>query len=287
MKRNIFIALVAIAGFLAWTGMFAVDERKQVLITQFGNPVREITTPGLHFKIPIVHEAIEFDRRILSYDANPIDAPLNDQRLVTLDYFARFRIADMEEFYKATGGFFGNGIQRLQTVMDSASREVFGKTGFESILSNERVNLMQEFQGLVTNQMKSFGVDVVDVRVKRIDLPQENEDAVYRRMRSEREKEAREARAQGAEEAQGIRARAERERTVLLAEAERDAEQIRAKGDREGLRIVNEAARADEEFYKFWLSMQAYQKALQGNNTTMVLSPDSDFFDYFSDERKR
>lgn len=287
MMKRIFAGVLVLGGLLAWTSLFTIDERQQVLITQFGNPVRVIKEPGLQVKVPFIQEAIAFDKRILSYDASPIDAPLNDKRVVTLDYFARYRIADPEQFYKATGGQFGRAIGRLQTVMDSDSREVFGRAGFETILSNERVAMMQEFQSKVSAQMKAFGIDVVDVRVKRVDLPQENETAVYNRMRSEREKEAREARAQGGEEAQGIRSRAEREKTVLLAEAERDAEVIRAKGDQEALRIINEAAAADQEFYKFWLSMQAYQKALKGSNTTMVMSPDSDFFDYFTDETKR
>ncbi len=274
-------AIAVLALFLVADALFTVHQTKQALVLQFGNPVRVVREPGLNLKLPIIQQVEYFERRVLGFDAAPVELILGDQRRLVVDAFARYRITDALRFRQTAGteeAFLG----RLSPIVISALRNVLGETSLFELLSADRRALMERIREQTNAKLQPFGVEVVDVRIKRADLPPENMDAVFRRMRSERLREANELRAQGAEIAQRIRARADRERTVLLAEAKRDAEILRGQGDAEAIQIFAEAAGQDPEFYAFYRSMQAYLEALTDDTTSYVLSPASEFFRFFS-----
>ena len=281
--RALMIALGVVAAvglFLLANALFTVHQTKQALVLQFGNPVRVVKEPGLNIKIPIIQQVEYFERRVLDFDAAPVELILGDQRRLVVDAFARYRIDDPLRFRQTVGteqAFVG----RLSPIVISALRNVLGETSLFELLSADRRELMERIREQTNSRLAGFGVEVVDVRIKRADLPPENMEAVFRRMRAERLREANELRAQGNEIAQRIRARADRERTVLLAEAERDAQILRGEGDAEAIRIFAEAAGEDPEFYAFYRSMQAYLQALSDDTTSYVLSPASEFFRFF------
>jgi membrane protease subunit HflC len=259
---------VVAALFLVANTFFTVHQTQQVLITQFGQPIRTISQPGLHAKIPLIQTVIAFDRRLLDYEGPPEEVILGDQRRLIVDSFTRFRIDDPLLFFQTVGQFETGVRARLNSIVSSAL----------AVLSAERGRIMAEIRRQVNEEGRRFGIIVEDVRIRRADLPDENTQAILARMQSERERVAREARAEGAEHAQRIRAGAERERTVLLAEAEARANILRGQGEQEAIRIFADAFQRDPEFFAFWRTMQAYRDGIAEGGARLVLSPDSEFF---------
>ena len=283
MNQRILIGLgvlVALTVFLLASALFTVHQTRQALVLQFGNPVRVIEQPGLNIKVPFIQQVEYFERRVLDFDAGSVELVLGDQRRLVVDAFARYRIVDPLRFRQSVGSevaFRG----RLEPITFSALRSVLGEVSLFTILSEERARLMNRIAAEANRALQQFGVEVIDVRIKRADLPQENQEAIFLRMQTEREREARELRAQGEEIAQRIRARADRERRVLIAEAQRESEQIRGRGDAIAIATFAEAFGQDPAFFGFYRSMQAYRSALADEATSFVLSPDSDFFRFF------
>lgn len=280
MSGKGFLALIlaAVVGFLGYFSLFQVYETEQAIVLAFGEPKETITTPGLHVKVPW-YSVIFLERRILNLDVPPEEVVASDQKRLVVDAFARFRIADPLRVYQRVGDESG-ARNRLATIVRSKLREVLARQTFATMLSPERANLMLEIRDGANQAAAELGVDIVDVRIKRVDLPVANSQAIYRRMETERQQEAAEVRAQGEEEKLRIRSAAERDRTILIAEAERQANILRGEGEGESVRIFAEAFGKDEEFFAFYRSMQAYRKALGKDDTTMVLSPDSEFFKF-------
>lgn len=284
-RTGIILIGLAIATFLvAASSAYIVRETEQVLVLRFGKPVgAPIVDPGLHFKVPFVDTAQFFDKRVLDFDATQQEIPTADQKQLVVNAFARYRITEPLEFFKSVGTEV-NMEQRFNSLINSALRRVLGEVELTVVLTPERARLMEEFTRIVAEEAAGFGVEVVDVRIKRIDLPQENSDAIFQRMRTQREQEARLVRAEGEKEAKRIQAEADKRERVITAEAQREAEILRGEGDAEAQRLYNEAYGQNVEFFDFWRSMQAMQKGLSGDTTTYVGPPDSDFFRFFRDE---
>jgi membrane protease subunit HflC len=283
MKRGRLIAIgvgLLILLILVLSSTYKVRQFEQALLLQLGKPVTVKTEPGLYVKWPFMQNVEMFDKRILDYDVPVEEVITSDRKRLVVDTFARYRIVDPLKFFQSVGteSVVRN---RLGAILNARTREVLGRVPLITVVSGERAGLMSSIAALVNQEARSFGVDVIDVRIKRADLPQENSQAIYLRMQTEREREARGYRAQGAEMAQRIRASAERERTVILAEAERDAQFLRGEGDAEAIRIFAEAFNQDPDFFAFYRSMEAYRKSLNKDDTTMVLSPESEFFEFF------
>jgi membrane protease subunit HflC len=285
MSRAVLIVLailIAVIGLLGVSAFFTVDERQQALVLRFGDPQREVKDPGIHLKMPFVDNVIYLDKRILDYDAPPEEMIFADKKRLVVDAFTRFKIVDPLLFVQSSTTEAAARLT-LGNYVNSALRKVLGEVELLAVLSKDRATLMVDIRGLVNDNAKRLGIEIVDVRIKRADLPDANSQAVYHRMKSEREREAREARAKGDEQSQKIRADAERQRTVLLAEANKRANILRGEGDAIRNRVFAEAYRRDPEFFAFYRSLEAYKLALSSNDTTMVLSPDSEFFRYFND----
>lgn len=272
------VILVAIILLLAST--YKVKEWQQAILLQFGEPRVVRDKAGLYFKTPFVQNVEYFDKRVLGYDAPSEEVILGDQKRLVVDAFLRYRIRDPLLFFQSVGNE-EVAKNRLGAILNASIRQVLGKVPLVTVLSGERATLMREIRTLVNRASTGFGVDVIDVRIRRADLPEENSQAIFRRMETEREREAKEFRAQGEQESQIIRSRADRERTVLLAEAERDATITRGEGDALASKIFADAFQRDPEFYGFYRSLQAYSLAMKQGDTTMVLTPDSEFFRYF------
>ena len=271
---------VAAVIFILYSALFTVQQTQQALVLQFGNPVRVISEPGLNIKVPFIQNVEFFERRVLPFDAGAVELVLGDQRRLVVDTFARYRITDPLRFRQSVGTeeqFRG----RLEPITFSALRSVLGEVSLFTILSDERAALMDRIADEANTALRQFGVEVVDVRIKRADLPTENQQAIFLRMQTERDREARELRAQGAEIATRIRSRADRERRVLIAEAERESEQIRGRGDAVAISTFADAFGQDADFFGFYRSMQAYRNSLADEATSFVLEPDSEFFRYF------
>ncbi len=290
MKNNVMkpIALfvVAIGLIVGSQAVFTVDETEQVLVLQFGNPVNVISKPGLKFKIPFIQNLKYIDKRILDVDPEPEELLLADQKRLVVDTFLRYKISDPLLFYKTLTTEVA-ARRRLQEQVNSSLRSNLGKVTLQQVLSPEREAVMLSIREEVNRDVERLGLSVTDVQVVRADLPEETSQAIYARMVSERQREAAEARAQGQELAQQIRSKAERERTVILAEAEKRAQIIRGQGDEKAIEIYANAYNKDKEFYSFTRSLEAYRKSLKGNDTTLLLSPDSEFFDYFKQQKKK
>ncbi|WP_300297105.1 protease modulator HflC [Ferrovibrio sp.] len=275
----IVIVLVA-AGFLVKASLFTVHQAQQALVVQFGDPRRVISEPGLNVKIPLIQDVVYFDKRILGLDAQPEEILTTDQRRLVVDSFVRYRITNPLLFYQTVRNELGlRG--RLAPSVANAFRGAFGKLDAATIISGDRPSAMQQVTNTLQEDSRRLGIELVDVRIKRADFPDTIGQAIFRRMQTERQREANEQRATGFELAEKIRAEAERQRTILLADARRRSEILRGEGDAERTKIFAEAANKDPEFYGFYRSLQAYTKALQQSDTTMVLSPDSEFFRYF------
>jgi membrane protease subunit HflC len=279
-KLAILGAVVIVLGFVLSQSLFIVRETEQALVLQFGEPRQVIQEPGLQLKIPFIQQVQFYEKRVLSVDPPVEQVILADQRRLDVDSFVRYRIVDPLLFFQTVTDENG-AQQRITTVTISSLRRVLGNATQLEVLSEERADLMNQIQQAVETSTDQFGVSIVDVRIGRADVPEGTVQSVYDRMRSEREREAAEFRAQGFEQAQQIRSRAERERTVILAEAQRESQIIRGRGDAEAIRIAAEAYDQDADFFNFYRTLQAYRNSLQAEDTTMVLSPTGDFFRYF------
>lgn len=285
MRRSTFILpVLVVLGALALSSVFIVDERQKALVLQFGRVVSVKEDPGLAFKIPLIQEVVRYDDRILSRDVDPLEVtPLDDRRLV-VDAFARYRIVDLNQFREAVGtGGEASAARRLDSILRAETREVLGSVSSNDILSSDRAALMLKIRNGAIAEARALGLEVIDVRLKRTDLPRENLDATFSRMRAEREREATDERARGQEAAQRIRAQADRTVVELVSDANRQSEIIRGEADAERNAIFAEAYGADAEFFEFYRSLAAYQGALKEGNSTLVLSPDNEFFDYLKD----
>ena len=278
------IGLIAllVAGALVWSSLVIVDETEQALVLQFGEPIRVEREPGLKFKLPFVQNVSYFDRRVLDLDSPVQEIIAADQERLVVDTFARFRITDPLAFFQTVGSVAG-AQSRLATVLNSATRRVLGEVPYITIVRDDRGSLMSRIREQVNREADDFGMEIVDVRIRRADLPEANSQAIFQRMQTEREREATDIRAQGEEAAQRIRSRADREVTVIVADATREGEQIRGEGDAERTRIFADAFGRDPEFFSFYRSMQAYEAGFS-TGASLVISPDSDFFRYFGDQ---
>lgn len=282
MNRALILAVVAAVGLVvASSTLFTVHQTQQVLITQFGQPIRVIREPGLQAKVPFIQSVIAFDRRLLDFDAPGEEVILGDQRRLIVDSFTRYRITDPLLYFQTVGATEAGIRARLNSIVQSSLRRVLGNEPLLSVLSTDRARIMGTIRSQVNEEARRFGIEVTDVRIRRADLPDENTQAILNRMQSERERVAREARAEGAEVAAQVRARADRERTVLIAEAQAQADILRGQGENDAIRIFAEAFQRDPQFFHFWRSMQAYREAFGEGETRLLLSPDSEFFRFF------
>lgn len=295
---GVFTALILLFGF---NSFFIVSQVEQALVLEFGRPVRIETTPGLKFKLPFMQEAKHFDNRLLELDTQTKQMITADKKTILLDAFVRYRIKDPLKFYQTVSDEFGMRRQ-LSPIIESNIKNIVRSVSLDQLLSSKRSEIMAEIRNRVNQRiseegkvdpetgeagasdyMHGFGIEVVDVRVKRVDLPPENSEAIFRRMQTERQREAKEIRASGAEQALKIRSSADRQRVELLAEARKKAEQIRGEGDAEATKIFADAFGRDPAFFEFYRSMQAYRNVIRAGDTTMVLSPDSEFLRYLED----
>ncbi|MGE0746639.1 MAG: protease modulator HflC [Rhodospirillales bacterium] len=283
MSRNrltILGIVIIVLGILAFSSLFTVYQTQQALVLQFGEVKRPISEPGLKLKVPFIQNVVYYDRRVLDLEPPVETVILSDQKRLDVDSYIRYKIVDPLRFYQ-TMGSEEVARSRIGSLVNSGLRRVLGNAPLLEVLSDGRERIMASVLNDVQGEAKGFGIEMVDVRIRRADLPEQAAQAIYARMRSEREREAREARAQGFERGQQIRAGADRERTVLLAEARKQAEILRGEGEGEANRIWGEAFGQDPAFFQFYRSMQAYRESLGNDDTTMVLSPDSEFFRYF------
>ena len=282
MKKRfvILLSFIVVLTVLAYNSLFFVEQRVQTLILQFGEPIRVIKEPGLNFKIPLAQNVVKFDKRILLFDNSAEEIIAADKKRLIVDAFVRYKIIDPLKFYQ-TVRFEAALNNRLGSVVNNSLREVLGKVPLEAVISDRRELLMQEVSELVSARATQFGISIEEVRIKKADLPSENSEAIYRRMQTERQQEAAQIRAVGNEKARFITAESEKQKTVLLAEAQRDSDILRGEGDAEKNKILGKAFNQDPDFFAFYRAMQAYSKALTEGDTTMVLSPKSDFFEFF------
>ena len=277
------IAVLAVAALmLAYSSLFTIYQTQQALVLRLGNPQAPITTAGLHVKAPFIDTVVYIDKRILDLEAPAQEVIASDQKRLVVDAFARYRIKDPLRFYQTLGSIQGANSQ-LAILLNSALRRMLGEATFIHVVRDQRAALMSRIRELVDNEAKSYGIEVVDVRIRRADLPEQNSQAVYQRMQTERQREAAEFRAQGAQRGQEIRSRADREVTVLVAEATSQSEQIRGEGDATRNQIFADAFNKDADFFAFYRSMQAYEASLKSNDTRLLLKPDTNFFRYFND----
>ena len=287
MKKFSFIfsiVLLIVIVVVLWSSIFTVHQTKQAIVLQFGDPREVVSEPGLHFKMPFIQNVVRLDKRILAYNGGQEEIIASDQKRLVVDTYTRFKIVDPLEFYKSVGSE-QVARSRLGAIVNANLRQVLGGVPLQSVLTQERSSLMQEITDLVNLGATPLGLQVVDVRIRRADLPTENSEAIFRRMQAEREREAREFRAQGDEQATRIKANADREKAVLLAEANRDSQILRGEGDAKRNAIFAKAFGKDPEFFNFYRSMLAYKEALIDNETSLILSPNSDFFRFFNDSR--
>ena len=271
--------IVAIA-VTAFFSIFIVKEVNQAIVLQFGDPKRIILKPGLNFKIPFIQNVVYLDKRILNLDTPPEEVIASDQKRLIVDAFARFQIVDPLKFYISVGNE-RVARSRLSTIINSRIRGVLGKQELATLLSTDRAKQMAIIQNDVNTEAQNFGIEIVDVRIKRADLPPANSEAIYKRMQTEREREAKEFRAQGADIAAKITSTADKEVTVILADAQKKSEIMKGEGDGKRNNIFASAFGQDPEFFAFYRAMQAYEKALIGGETSLILSPDSEFFKFF------
>jgi membrane protease subunit HflC len=284
MVGGVVAVVVVIALIIVWGSIFTVYQTRQALVVRLGEPVRIVTEPGLNFKIPLIDSVIPIDKRILDLDNPAQEIIASDQKRLVVDAFARYKIVKPLLFYQTVGSIEGAN-SRLATLLNSALRRVVGESSFEALVSTKRADMMAEIRRQLDREADAFGINVVDVRIRRVDLPEQNSQAIFQRMQTERQREAAEFRATGNERGQGIRAEADRDVTVLIAEAQQRSEQIRGEGDAERNRIFAEAFGKDPDFFTFYRTMQAYEAGLKANDTRMVLTPESDFFRYFVDPK--
>jgi membrane protease subunit HflC len=282
LSGGVALAVLVVLAIVAYSTFFAVPQTQQALVVRFGQPVKVVSQPGLSYKLPFIENVIFIDKRILDLENPAQEVIASDQKRLVVDAFARYRIIDALRFYQTLGSNTAANSQ-LGTLLNAGLRRVLGEATFTQLVRDERSQLMARIREALDRDAQAYGISVVDVRIRRADLPDQNSQAVYQRMQTERQREAAEFRAQGNQRSQEIRSRADRDVTVLVAEANSRAEQIRGEGDAERNRIFAEAFSRDQDFFAFYRSMQAYETGLRQNDTRMVLSPDSEFFRFFAD----
>ena len=282
LAGGLLAAVLLLALIVLYGSVFTVYQTDQAIVVRLGQPIRVVTAPGLNFKVPLLDSVISVEKRIVDLENPAQEVITSDQKRLVVDAFARYRINDALKFYQTIGAIEGANA-RLSTLLNSALRRVLGEASTTDVVRDKRAQLMGQVRTQLENEAQSFGVAVVDVRIRRADLPEQNSQAVYQRMQTERQREAAEFRAEGSQRSQEIRARADRDVTVLIAEAQSKGEQTRGEGDAERNRIFADAYGRDPDFFTFYRSMQAYESGLRANDTRMVLKPDSDFFRYFGD----
>jgi modulator of FtsH protease HflC len=276
------LVILGIAAVVAYLTLFTVSQTQQAIVLEFGKPKREIKDPGLHYKVPFIQNVEYFDKRILDIDTASQEVIASDQKRLVVDAFARYRITDPLMFFQSVRDeSIANS--RIGAILEASLRRVLGSASFQSVVRDRREELMRTILSQVNQEASGFGVEVVDVRIKRVDLPEANMQAIYRRMQTERQRQAAEFRAEGEGAARRIRATADRQVTVIKADATGESERVRGDGDAQRNRIYAEAYSQDPEFFGFYRSMQAYEKGLPASDTRLLLSPDSEFFKYFND----
>jgi len=278
--KKFLIPILVVLGVIAYQSLFVVQEINQAIVLQFGDPKKVIVKPGLQVKIPFIQNVVFLDRRILSLDPQPEEVIASDQKRLIVDAYARFKIVDPLKFYISVGDE-RVARSRLATIINSRLRSVLGTQSLATLLSEDRTKQMAIIQEGVNTEAEGFGITIIDVRIKRADLPQANSEAIYKRMQTEREREAKEFRAKGAEMAVTITSTADKEVTVILANAKKQSEIMKGEGDGKRNKIFADAFGKDPNFFSFYRAMQAYEKALIGGDTSLILSPDSDFFKFF------
>ena len=274
------VPVIVVLGIAAFQSIFIVQEINQAIVLQFGDPKKIVTKSGLNFKLPFIQNVAYLDKRVLNLDNPPEEVIAADQKRLIVDAIARFKIIDPLKFYISVGNE-RVARQRLATIINSRIRGVLGKQDLATLLSKDRAKQMSIIQNDVNTEAKNFGIEIVDVRIKRADLPQANSEAIYARMQTERQREAKEFRAQGAESATRITSTADKEVTVILANAKKKSEIMKGEGDGQRNKIFADAFGKDPQFFSFYRAMQSYEKALIGGDTSLILSPDSDFFKFF------
>ena len=284
--KKILLPIVGVIAVVAFFSIFIVKEVNQAIVLQFGDPKKIISEPGLNFKLPFIQNVVFLDKRILNLDAPPEEVIASDQKRLIVDAFARFQIVDPLKFYISVGNE-RVARSRLSTIINSRIRSVLGTQRLQTLLSEDRTKQMSLIQEGVNNEAEKFGIKIIDVRIKRADLPQANSDAIFARMQTERNREAKEFRAKGAEMAITITSTADKEVTVILAEAQKKSEIMKGEGDGKRNKIFADAFGQDPEFFAFYRAMQAYETALIGGETSLVLSPDSEFFKFFGNINKK
>ena len=305
MRRTVFsglgIAIIVVIAFVAYLSVFIVDQTEQALVLRFGDPIRSInvpvptgtavttdaantkeSAPGLYYKLPLVDTVVYFEKRILDLDTPSLEIIASDQKRLVVDAFGRYKIVNPLLFYQTVGTVDG-AKSRLSSYLNSAVRRVLGDATFIQVVRDERAQLMQQITDQVSHEAEGLGIEVVDVKIRRADLPAENSQAIYQRMQTERQRQATEIRAEGEQAARGIRAEADRSATVIVADANGDASRLQGDGEAERNRIYAEAYSQDTNFFAFYRSMLAYQTALKSGDTRLILAPNSDFFRFFND----
>jgi len=281
MNSKVILALIAlvIVGFFSFT--FQVDQRETAIKLKFGKVDKANIEPGLHLKVPVMNTIEKYDNRILTLDVPPTEFPTNEKKYVIVDFFAKWRIADVEKYYLATSGQESKANQRLELILVDGLKNEFGTRTIQEVVSGERAEIMDVIQIQSNLEAEKFGIEVVDVRVSKIDLPDTVSDSVFKNMRAERDRVAKDFRARGREQAEVIKAKADKERTVILANAYKEAEQIRGDGDAKSAEIYADAFSQNEEFYSFTRSIKAYTNTFNSSGDVLIMEPDSEFFRYF------
>jgi modulator of FtsH protease HflC len=275
------LVVLFLAAIVIYSSLFTVSQTEQALVVRLGRPVDVVSEPGLNFKAPFIDTVISIDKRILDLENPSQEVIASDQKRLVVDAFARYRIKNPLRFYQSIGSIQAANIQ-LTTLLNAALRRVLGEVTFINVVRDERENLMTRIRDQLDREADQYGIQLVDVRIRRADLPEQNSQAVYKRMQTEREREAQEFRAQGGQKSQEIRSKADREATVIVAEANSTAEQTRGVGDAERNRLFAEAYGRDPEFFAFYRSMAAYETGLRASDTRFLLRPDSEFFRFFA-----
>ena len=274
---------IPVLALVIWASVFTVDERQKAILFKFGEILRSDFEPGLHFKMPVINNVRKFDQRILTIDQQPERFLTAEKKDLIVDSFVKWRISDVEQYFKTTQGDEAQAGRLLYQNINNGLRDEFGKRTVQEVIAGDRTEIMNIMTAEATEKAKTLGIEVIDVRIKKIDLPARVSDSVYRRMRAERERVARDFRSKGAEAAERIRADADRQRSVILAEAYRDSEIVRGEGDARATDIYAKAFNNDEEFYRFYRSLNAYKNNFSTSDDVILLQPDSEFFRYFKD----
>ncbi len=285
MNRALLLILIVALGFVGLNSLFMVSETEYAIKFQLGRVVKADYGPGLHVKAPFINNVRKFDRRILTLDTQPENMITSEQKFVSVDSFIKWRIVDVAQFYISTQGNERNALNRLDSIIKDRIRNQIASRTLVEVVSEQRVSTMQDIQSRANEAAKEFGIEIVDVRIKAVELPEDVRESVFRRMAADRQKEANRYRFEGREEAERIRADADRQAQIILAEAEREGQTLRGEGDATATAIYAKAYGKDEEFYAFYRSLQAYGNAFGGSNDVMVIDPSSSFFDYFGSDR--